>query len=319
MGHRGRRAGTSPSRPAGRDAGNTKSLTPTFFVVGGPKCGTTSLAQYLGAHPQVFMCTPKEPTFFNSDFTNRYTTSLEDYVGYFRDVPRPVRVAGEASPLYLASEVAAANILAFEPSAKFIAMVRNPLEMAPSLHSQKLRDGIEVIDRFEAAWQAQKERAQGGRVPAGCRDVRVLLYGPMCRLGEQVDRLLATAGAERVHVVVFDDLCADPRAVYRATLAFLGVDDDGREDFEVYNANTGPRSMVLRRVHRSVNRVKHRLGITAGFGLNKWLARYNTVLQARAALPPALRREMVAYFRADVERLEIVLGRPLAEAWLGPR
>ncbi len=58
---------------------------PNFFIVGAPKCGTTALAAYLKEHPQVFFSDPKEPHYFNDDFANRHTTSLQTYLSYFHD------------------------------------------------------------------------------------------------------------------------------------------------------------------------------------------------------------------------------------------
>jgi Sulfotransferase family len=40
-------------------------MLPTFLLIGAMKSGTTTLQQYLTRHPQVYMCTPKEPNFFN--------------------------------------------------------------------------------------------------------------------------------------------------------------------------------------------------------------------------------------------------------------
>jgi hypothetical protein len=45
---------------------------PTFFIVGAPRCGTSSLYTYLTAHQRVFMSTPKEPHHFGSDLQFRW-------------------------------------------------------------------------------------------------------------------------------------------------------------------------------------------------------------------------------------------------------
>ena len=39
---------------------------PNFFIVGAPRCGTTSLSKYLKWHPQVRLSDPKETHFFTS-------------------------------------------------------------------------------------------------------------------------------------------------------------------------------------------------------------------------------------------------------------
>ena len=44
---------------------------PDFFIVGAPKCGTTSLYYYLRQHPQIFMPDYKEPHYFGKDLNKR--------------------------------------------------------------------------------------------------------------------------------------------------------------------------------------------------------------------------------------------------------
>jgi len=38
------------------------------FILGAPKCGSTSLAAWLSQHPDAFVSDPKEPRYFNSDW-----------------------------------------------------------------------------------------------------------------------------------------------------------------------------------------------------------------------------------------------------------
>ncbi len=39
---------------------------PNFLIAGMAKCGTSSLAQYLQQHPEVFISKQKEPRYFSS-------------------------------------------------------------------------------------------------------------------------------------------------------------------------------------------------------------------------------------------------------------
>ena len=50
-----------------RRMGNLVSAKPTFLVIGAMKCATTSLCDIFAQHPQMFVCTPKEPDFFCND------------------------------------------------------------------------------------------------------------------------------------------------------------------------------------------------------------------------------------------------------------
>src|SRR2546429_216975 len=113
-------------------------MIPTFFIVGAPRCGTSSLASYLDAHPRIFMSKPKEPHHFGRDLEIRVRpyASRESYLRLFEGVDADH--AGDASVLYLYSSTAPDEILALNPDARIIIMLRDPLEMIPSLHTRNL-------------------------------------------------------------------------------------------------------------------------------------------------------------------------------------
>ncbi|HEX5431187.1 MAG TPA: sulfotransferase, partial [Bryobacteraceae bacterium] len=107
---------------------------PTFFLIGAPKAGTTSLYHYLDQHPQIYMSPIKEPSYFASELrpenfhpriklqmrremedVRRYlrgamtekrfggpVADWEDYLKLFENAREAVR--GEASASYLWSE-----------------------------------------------------------------------------------------------------------------------------------------------------------------------------------------------------------------------
>ena len=131
---------------------------PDFFIVGAPKCGTTALAEYLRQHPDVFFSDPKEPCYFCNDFPRkRYVESESDYTALFRKA-KSGSILGEGSVWYLYSECAIENIYQFNPNAKIIAMIRNPVDLVYSLHSQLVYSGEETISDFEEAWDIQYKR-----------------------------------------------------------------------------------------------------------------------------------------------------------------
>ena len=93
---------------------------PDFFIVGAPKCGTTSFYHYLRQHPQIFMPDNKEPHYFGSDLKKRsdeFIKTEEEYLSLFKDAD-PSQMTGEASTFYLYSKVAQEEIKSFSPHAK---------------------------------------------------------------------------------------------------------------------------------------------------------------------------------------------------------
>ena len=191
---------------------------PNFFIVGAPKCGTTALRQYLLDHPETFFCEPTEPHYFATDFpSHRYVDTEENYLRLFDAAGPQCSRIGEASSWYLYSREALLNIREFNPDAKIIAMLRNPIEMTPSLHAQLLRDFAESEPDLRRAWDLQEERRDPNTLPKNRNtryDPRTFLYGEACKLGEQVDRLLAVFPREQVKIILFDEVSRETKAVY---------------------------------------------------------------------------------------------------------
>ena len=293
---------------------------PNFLIVGAPKCGTTALHAYLAQHPDVFMSDPKEPHYFGTDLEFRYRRrpSDEQYRSYFAGAGDRRRI-GEASVWYLYSGCAADEIAEAVPEARIIVMLRDPVEMIPSLHSQFVYNGHEDLGLAEAL-AAEEARAAGRRIPPHANFPSGLLYRRVAAYAPQLARYLERFGRERVHVIVYDDFKADTAAAYRETLTFLGVDPDHRPELAVVNASKRSRSMVLRRalndppdwLRRAARRVapqrmRRRLYRSA-VSINTEAADRDRLTGAAAE---QLRREMAGPNR----ELEALLGRALP-AWM---
>ncbi len=160
-------------------------MRPNLFLVGAPKCGTSALHGYLAQHPDVWMSEPKEPHFFCTDVDAPFAVRDPDaYAALFKDVQSDV--VGESSATYLYSKVAAQKIRAVCPDAGIIAMVRSPLEMLPSLHSQKRVNGTEPYPTLKEALAAEPKRKAGELPAIGAFP----FYGDAARYTEQLQRYL---------------------------------------------------------------------------------------------------------------------------------
>ena len=296
---------------------------PNFILVGAPKCGTTALAEFLRTHPRVFMSMPKEPHYFALDMpSHRYVSNWDDYQALFTGAGREHVAVGEASIFYMYSDAAVAEIRRRLPSARLLVMLRNPVELAVSMHAQSLRTRDETVIDFAEAWALCAERRAGRRVPAHCRDAKILLYDRLALLGAQLQRLLDSVPKPQLGWWFYDDFAADPARVYREVLSFLGVAYDGRRDFPRVNARKRARSQALAQftqktpepLLRAAMYVKQRAGIER-LGVLKTLRKANFAPVRQQAVAPALLDELRAYFASDVRLLEKLTGRDL-HAWL---
>lgn len=297
----------------------TSKRKPDFFIIGAPKCGTTALSEYLREHPQVFFSDPKEPFFFCTDFPEerRQARTTEEYEALFAGAGETALVVGEGSTWYLASRVAVRNIMAYQPDAKFIIMLRNPLEMVRSLHSQNIAVQDEDCLDFRRAWTLCDERRDGRGIPLTCGNPKFLQYGEICSLGKQLERAMKLIPEENLLCIVYDEFSTDTPGVYRKVLDFLGVPDDGRTDFARVNANRGYRLGFLHElmfagpVYRGLRKIKSLTGINRGLGIYSVIERSNLSEMGRNATPDDMVHELKDYFRDDVELLTGLLQRDL--------
>jgi Sulfotransferase domain len=287
---------------------------PNLFMIGGPKCGTTSFQEYLAGHPQIFMSEPKEPCYFDKDipFPSSPRNDAE-YMRCFAGAGERHVVIGEASTNYLYSKVAVTNILAFNPVARFIVMLRNPIDMAASLHSEAVKTLTEDVCDFRAAWALQEQRRMGQCLPRFTYQKDFTLYGDFCRLGEQLQRLFRLVDREHVHVILFDDLKKHPRRVYLDTLHFVRLPDDGRTEFPVRNAFQQPRVGWMRDSAILLAAVRRRLPIRKGLGIMRGITRLTSKPGVRPPLSLDFHQELADYFRSDVALLGELLGRDFSD------
>lgn len=288
---------------------------PNFFIIGAPKCGTTSVYRWLSERPDVFMA-PKELHYFNSDARTAYSPTRGEYENYFPKSSAPSFTAvGEASVWYLYSDCAIANIEAYAEKPRYIVCVRDPSSMAVSLHRQELFNGIEDVEDFLTAWNLSEERYHGRYAPRMCLNPQYLAYHRACCLGTQLLRLYERVPKERVLVVALDDLQERPEAQYGRILKFLDLSSYVREsEFARHNPATQRRSSVLRHLVLHVNRLKLKLGVRAGLGILNKLDALNTRFINDCSIPLNVRRSLQAYFLEEVETLEQLLNRDL-QAW----
>ena len=300
---------------------------PSFFIIGAPKCGTSAMAYYLAGHPQVSFSDPKEPYYWASDFPgirHQYgVESLSEYLRLFSGSTSSGNLGGEGSTLYLASATAVNSIMEFQPDAKFIVMLRNPVDLVISAHLQELSHLNESEPSFVNAWHLQEAREQGLELPAKCYEPALLQYRKIARLGFQMDRLFRTVPRDRVHVIFFEDLKSSLPQIYQNLLSFLGLKHDGRTDFPRVNDAKVPR-------YRWLTNILHgRSGVAFSRVLKRRLPtrmvemaiHAKRLLANQKAKRPPLAAEFTYHlhceFRDDVNLLADLTGRDLS-GWQMP-
>jgi hypothetical protein len=294
---------------------------PDFFIVGAPKCGTTAMTDYLGQHPEVGMCERKETQQFATDLHPRFKrwdgrwSTQDEYRRLFKGVQDRKRL-GEASVWYLYSSAAPREIKYFCPAADIIAMLRNPSEMLPSLHSQFLVQAIEPVESFERALALDEERERSG-APHGFVPRS---YRSAAQYAEQLRRYIDVFGRDKVHVIIYDGFRDRTLDTYRATCEFLGVDPGFVPEIRVVNPNKRVRSRTLRNFQqRTPAPVRGVLHVATPRALRRKtgsiITRWNTSVEPREPVPDRVAKSLRPLVAREVSELRGLLGVDLS-FWL---
>ena len=313
------------------------------FIVGAPRCGTTSLAQFLKEHPTVGFPAVKEPHYFaQNDLRGLSDRQLRcrvesDYLRRFYRPETSRRIGVDASVTYLYTPEQLEPVLRLWPESRFVVAVRDPLTMLPSLHRRLIYIGDETIPAFKDAWAAVSDRAAGRRIPRRCVDPRWLRYDQAARFATYLRRLFAVVGRERCFVILFDDLAKDLAEQYRRLMEFAGMEAVPRTDFAVRREGKSVRFGWLQRLlKRPPNAVREYLAgehfrqrvrnldgknsraPNAVLSLRKRLLAWNRVSIPPEPLPTDLQVQLRRQLEGEVEHLGRILGRDLSH-WLRPR
>lgn len=214
-------------------------IKPSFFLLGAPKCGTTALASYLSTHPCIAVSTPKETHYFCGDFKAGWRAgSDEDYLQHYFPHLTKNKVGVDASVYYLFVQGSIQRILNYNPDAKFLLMLRSPIQMAYSFYNMLNFLGWEDQPTLIEAWKKQSARKTGNALPANFPpdwDYSILQYKDLCSLGSQLNEALKIIPREKLLIQWQRDLSNDTRKTYLKSLAFMGLEDDGRIDFPPVN------------------------------------------------------------------------------------
>lgn len=192
------------------------------------KSGTTSLHQYLARHPQAFMCEPKEPGFFVEELT--WTKGLDWYLSLFA-AAGSARVIGEGSTHYTKLPTyrgVVERIGAFSPDARFIYVMRDPLERLVSHYWHNVRNLFLEAERRDLA-------------TAVAENPEYLAFGDYAtQLQPYFDRF----GRDRVYCVTFEALTSDPIGVCSDICGWLGL--EGEIPRDVFSETWNARPAVIR-------------------------------------------------------------------------
>lgn len=291
---------------------------PEFFVIGAGRSGTTSLHQYLAQHPQIFVAA-KNPAFFyacdlvGSPFEHDPSSLPADFVRSRDEYERRYAAApsgamrGDVSPVYLASTRVAGRIARSLPSAKLIAILRDPVDRVYSRYVSRHRDGLESAPTFEALVEHElaeplvRDDAHGSYLPGGMTSHFLQTY---------IDHF----PREHVAIHLFEDFARSTSATMREVCRFLGVDDGFAFDLSrIHNQGGGRiRNRSMGRLWAASEPLRRGLRPFLPKGLRDRAFRKVTADSEPVPMSTATRRRLREVYADDVARLAKLTGRDLS-------
>lgn len=279
-------------------------VLPNFLMIGAQRCGTTLLHAIFSQHDEVFVPTRRKEVHYFDRFYDRGLAWYEEFFPDSDDADR-YRAIGEITPDYLSEPEVPARIAETLSDCRFLVSVRDPIRRAFSWYLFAKRSHNE-----------QRSFSDFIRT-----DERVLRAG---RYAEQLKRYHESFPKERFHVVVYEDLVAEPAPVLDGIAGFLGLSRswDDAESLMTKRINPGvvprfPRAFYAARqigifltrhdLDGVVNAVK-RVGGVELFGKSG----------DKETMSEQDRAYLSNYYAGDIDELAGMLGSDLVR-WQGDR
>ncbi len=218
------------------ESGASSTNTIDFLVIGAPKSGTTSLFEYLRGHPEIDLPPDKEVPYFSDDRIYGQC-SWDEYVEKWAfPLPKRGKASGTITPQYMTPVTGVAEgetgydshtlprrIHEQLPSARLIAILRDPVERAHSHHAQTLRKGVErrpfpaAVDELLRPDALARSRSQSTEIDC---------YVAIGEYGRLLDGYHSLFPREQILVLFTEDLARSPLDVLRRIYDFLEVSPD---------------------------------------------------------------------------------------------
>jgi hypothetical protein len=266
-----------------------------FIVLGGHKCGTSSLHAYLKQHPEIVM-----PRIKGQDILNRPRLTIEDYRNSYES-PTRESVFGEVSSVYLQSERACQSIKKNFPNAKLLAILRNPADRAFSNYN--------VLSR------AKKNQLR-------LQDIIQNQSNPLLKKGlyyRNIKRYLENFKEEQVRILLFDTLVANKKLFFSSLFEFVGVNRDFLPDTSLVvrkggESQKGTQTISSNSLLRAIARmaVKPFTNQEQRYLLGK---KIDNLFIKKQYLSIDLRNSLIEYYSEDILKTQELLNIDLSH-WL---
>ncbi|MGD8744208.1 MAG: sulfotransferase [Candidatus Woesebacteria bacterium] len=297
--------------------GNAKSNKVDFFLIGAPKCGTTSLHNYLRKHPEVYMPEFKDRPYFGDD---TYPDLGEKEYKMMYEEAGKGKVVGETCVWYMYSDSALKEIKKYNPRAKIIIMVRNPIDLLYALHSEMIFGNIEGERDFVKALKKEKERKIFDKENNyDYKGRRFLYYSNFVKFKDRIEIWQRSFGERNVCIIIFEEFINNTSKSFKSVLGFLDLDDTHFvPNFVRHNPNKVMKNKLLQcMVTKPPELFRSLVHAYIPFKFRYWLVTklidINTNYVERPQLSIDIRNKISKKFKHEVTEMEKMLRKKIPE------
>lgn len=288
-----------------------KPRVPDIYIIGAQKSGTTTLYDWLSQHPQIYgHPLAKDYPFFSSNQT--FKEGLSQFSSFSKKAPKDILVlGGDANAMF--DLIAIERMRNIIPSARLIAILRNPVDRAYSAYTH----AIERLMEYRTFEEAINEELQGIAY-----DENSTLQRDYLRHGHYAQQLLEVYRhfpKEHVKIVFFENLKADPTTELKAIFEFLGITNDFIPNLNIRNETKGShRSKWLTKLTyaKPSSEKLRKLGkLLVPFSvrtlIRQKLAEFNRIEAPKPEFPDNVRSLLQEYYKKEITALESLLDKEI--------
>lgn len=225
--------------------------SPSFYLIGMSASGTSSFFMNLIKHPQIYPPVKKETRFFNHNFEKGMSWYKANFP--LKILMKPNQITGEGTPAYMDYSYVPERIKNFTPNAKFIILIRNPIDRAFSSYHKRLQKGFENLS-FEKAIDAELDLIKNDDNLSNTDDLaffdlineekprtylRRNMYSP------KIEKWFQTFGnPDQFLILETKELKKHPQETYDKAFKYLGLKKFKIENLAIFNVQSNKQQML---------------------------------------------------------------------------
>jgi len=280
---------------------------PDFFIVGGARCGTTSLYAYLKQYPDIFLPERKEPHYYSSQSTPlpywllplRSITKKQDYLQLFENSKEGM-IVGDASATYLMNLDVPKLIFEDNPNAKIIISLRNPIDRTYTAYLAQYRSGNEKSS-FGESIRRDFSSITGEEIQRQSA-LNSDYY-------EYVNNYYHYFPKEQIKIIIFEEFIKNPKQTVKELLHFLNISTELNINYEQYNEFKFPKNKIAKSI------ISNKFIVNISFALIPAKIRHYIFRRLVTRVKPIMlekdRKFLGKKYGDGVKKLELLLNRDL--------